>query len=300
MIKCIKRKCVTCKRLYAAVSVQKMADLPPERVHPGISAFDVVGVDIFGPFMVKFGRSQVKRYGCVYSCAVSRAVHIEKLDSLNTDSFINGFVRFVSRRGHPKTVMSDNGTNLVGTYNELQRSFAELDRHHIIQAARRRDIEWQFNPPMASHMGGIWERMIRTIRRILFAILSPNLRLSDEVLATVFCEAENIINSRPITKVSDDMHDDDPLTPNHLLMLNGNYSFPWAATHKTDAYRRQWRHAQFIVGHFWKRWVKEYLIELNRRQNGWRRNQISVLVMWCLSWTKTYPVARGLWGELLM
>ena len=266
MIKCIKRKCVTCKRLYAAASVQKMADLPPERVHPGISAFNVVGVDIFGPFMVKFGRSQVKRYGCVYSCAVSRAVHIEKLDSLNTDSFINGFVRFVSRRGHPKTVMSDNGTNLVGTYNELQRSFAELDRHHIIQAARRRDIEWQFNPPMASHMGGIWERMIRTIRRILFAILSPNLRLSDEVLATVFCEAENIINSRPITKVSDDMHDDDPLTPNHLLMLNRNYSFPWAATHKTDAYRRQWRHAQFIVGHFWKRWVKEYLIELHRRQ----------------------------------
>ena len=119
-----------------------MADLPPERVHPGIIAFNVVGVDIFRPFLVKFGRSQVKRYGCVYSCAVSRAVHIEKLDSLNTDSFINGFVRFVSRRGHPKTVMSDNWTNLVGTYNELQRSFAELDRHHIIQAARRREIEW--------------------------------------------------------------------------------------------------------------------------------------------------------------
>ena len=81
--------------------------------------------------------------------------------------------------------MSDNGTNIVGNCNGLQHSFDELDRRHIIQAARCREIELQFNPPVASHMGGLWERMIRTIWRI-FSILSPNLRLSDEVLATVF------------------------------------------------------------------------------------------------------------------
>ena len=73
MITCTKRKCVMCKQLYAAASVQRMADLLPERVHHGISAFNVFEVDIFGPFLVTFGLAQLKHYGCVYSCAVSCA-----------------------------------------------------------------------------------------------------------------------------------------------------------------------------------------------------------------------------------
>ena len=266
MIKRIKHECVTCKRLYGGPVTQRMADLPTLRCQPDAGPFSSVGVDIFGPFYVTVGRSQVKRYGCIFSCFTSRAVHVEKIDDLSADAFINCLIRFISRRGHPQLVRSDNGTNLVGARNELDRSFRQLNRDDVIRAARRRNIEWVFNPPLASHHGGLWERMIRTMRRVLFAILNSSTRLTDDVLTTVFCEAENIINSRPITKCSDDANDLEPLTPNHLLVLKGNYSYPWTNPNEGNLYQRKWRAVQCYVNTFWKRWLREYLPDLQRRQ----------------------------------
>ena len=108
--------------------------------------------------------------------------------------------------------------------------------------------------------------MIRTVCQVLFAILTPNVRLTDDVLSTVFCETETMVNSRPLTKGSDDIHDDSPVTPNHLLMMQANSAFPWDVTHENDVYRKRWRHAQHIASQFWKRWLREYLPELQRRQ----------------------------------
>ena len=266
LIKKVKRDCVTCKRLYAYPMTQQMADLPPERCVPGQPAFAYVGLDLFGPLYVKLGRAEVKRYGCLFTCFNSRAVHIEKLDSLETDSFINGFIRFVARRGEVLKVWSDNGTNLVGAKVELARSLRSLDREKVIGAARRRDVEWIFNPPLASHHGGVWERQIRTIRKVLMAVLTNCGRLTDDILHTVFCDVESIINSRPLTKCSDDVTDDVPLTPNHLLLMRGNFSHRWGKFFDGETYRRQWKQAQSIVTVFWRRWLREYLPELNRRQ----------------------------------
>ena len=150
-----------------------------------------------------------------------------------------------------------------------------MNREKIIQAARRCDIQWEFNPPLASHHGGAWERMIRTIRRVLYAILHRSPRLSDDVLATVFCEAENIVNSRPLTKCSDNVLDCDPLTPNHLLVLKGNYSFPWTNLKDGNMYQRKWRYVQHFVRLFWSRWTREYLPELHRRQK-WQQEMPNV------------------------
>ena len=205
LIKVIKEKFVTCRRLYAQGMVQKMADLPRERCEPGRAPFCFVGVDLLGIFYAKVGRSEVKRYRCLYTCFSTRVIHIEVLNNLEADTFIKGFVRFVSRRGYPQKVWSDNGTNLVGARSELSKSLRDLDRGKVVRMARRMEIEWVFNPPLASHHGGIWERMIRTVRRILVALLNSNTRLTDEILHTVFCEVECIVNSRPITKCSDDV-----------------------------------------------------------------------------------------------
>jgi len=147
-----------CKRLRGPTEVQKMADLPPDRLTPHKPAFYSVGVDCFGPFQVKRGRSQEKRYGCLFTCMTTRAIHIEKLSTLDADSFISALVRFCARRGKPETIRSDNGTNFVGGQRELPQAIrnwneANKTKKHLLL----KHITWELNPPSASHMGGIWE-----------------------------------------------------------------------------------------------------------------------------------------------
>ena len=237
LVKNIKHACITCKRLYAPAMSQKMSDLPDDRCKPNVPAFSCAGVDVFGPFYVKQGRASVKRYGCVFSCFSSRALHIEKLDDLSTSALINGLIRFCARRGPVRKIICDNGTNLVGAKNELIKSFCMIDKIQVGQAARRMKIDWEFHPPHASHHGGVYERMIRTVRRVLYAIVGKHGNLTDDVLTTVFCECENIVNSRPLTKCSDDVEDADPLTPNHLLLLRGNYAFQWTKSERGTCFR---------------------------------------------------------------
>ena len=207
------------RRLYGKPCVQMMSDLPKERIEPGKPPFTYVGVDVFGPFHVKVKRTVVKRYGCLFTCMVLRAIHIEVLMSLDTDSYLNAFRRFVARRGMPEKVFSDNGTNFVGGDAELRRSLSQLSKNDIVAYGQRVGVEWHFNPPHASHMGGAWERLILCVRRVMCGLLGGNVRLDDEILATVFCETEAIVNGRPLTKLSDDIDDPLPLTPNHLLLL---------------------------------------------------------------------------------
>ena len=114
-------------------------------------------------------------------------------------------------------------------------------------------------------MGGVWERQIRSIRRVMNAILK-NAVLDDERLATVFCEAESIINSRPITRASDCPDDAEPLTPNHLLLLRDGKRLPPGVFTMKDIYTRRWRHAQHLANRFWWRWVHEYIANIQHRQ----------------------------------
>ncbi|KAK6175033.1 hypothetical protein SNE40_013574 [Patella caerulea] len=112
-------RCLPCRKRQAPVGNQKMADLPKSRVTPDLPAFSSVGVDCFGPFMVKRGRSELKRWGCIFTCLACRAVHLEILHTMDTDSFINGLRRFIARRGCPVEIRSDNGSNFVGGNKEL-------------------------------------------------------------------------------------------------------------------------------------------------------------------------------------
>ncbi|XP_014679031.1 PREDICTED: uncharacterized protein LOC106818875 [Priapulus caudatus] len=265
LIKRIIRSYITCRKLFAKPRCQIMADLPQERVDSDKPPFTYVGIDVFGTFLVKVNRSEVKRYGCMFTCLVSRAVHIEMLYSLETESFINGFRRFISRRGHPDKVYSDNGTNFVGANAELKRALNELSRNEIEAYALRRNIDWHFNPPAASHMGGVWERMIGCARRVMEGFLVGPVKLTDDILETLFAEVESIINGRPLTKLSDDPRDPTPLTPNHLLLLRAGSTIPPGKFDKSDVFRRRWRHVQHLADQFWIKWVRMYLPELQKR-----------------------------------
>jgi len=130
-----------------------------------------MGVDYFGSILFKLRRSQVKRYGCVFTCLAIRAVHIEIVHDLPTDSFIQAFSRFVSRRGPPIEVFSDNGTNFRGAETEIKTALEKWNPDRIENCLRTRGIKWNFNPPHTRHTGGVWKRMMRSLRRILRALL---------------------------------------------------------------------------------------------------------------------------------
>ena len=126
-------------------------------------------------------------------------------------------------------------------------------------------------PPAASHMGGVWERQIRTCRKILSSLMRDQV-LDDERLDTLFCEVESIVNDRPITAVSDDPKDLEALTPNHLLKLGHGHPVPLRDLKQTDKYGKRWKHVQLLLELFWKRWIREYLPTLQCRQR-WIESQ---------------------------
>ena len=265
VVKSALRLCITCRKINGRLCSQKMADLPDTRMAMGDVPFAHAGVDCFGPFLVKRGRSMVKRYGCVFTCLTMRAVHVEVLDSLDTDSFVNAVRRFIARRGKPISITSDNGGNFVKGNKELSAGLKELDQDTLDRTMLERGIDWKFNPPHASHMGGIWERQIRTIRKVLQGIVHEQ-TLSDESLRTLMCEVESIVNSRPLTPMSDNINDLHTLNPNHLLLTREGPNLPPCATEETDRYRKRWRQVQYLATLFWRRWKKQYLPELQRRQ----------------------------------
>jgi transposase InsO family protein len=141
-------------------------------------------VDYFGPLEIKRGIAVVKRWGAIFTCMTSRAVHIEVANSLDTSSCINALRRFISRRGQVKRLRSDNGTNFVGAKRELQKAFSAVRQDQIQKTLREQGIEWTFNPPGASHHGGIWERMIRSVRQVLCSVLKEQ-TVNDEGLHTI-------------------------------------------------------------------------------------------------------------------
>ena len=286
VVKSVARNCFKCKRLFASPSSQFMADLPLERIEIGKPPFVEVGLDCFGPILIKQGRSQVKRYGCIFTCLACRAVHLEVLSGMDTDSFLNGLKRFIARRGQPQTIICDNGTNFVGGRSELAKSMKSVDVQRIEKYALIKDIEWKFNPPYASHMGGIWERLIRTVRKVLAGLLDVNLssRMSDDMLQTLLCEIESILNGRPLTKVSSDVLDDRALTPNHLILLREHVAVPTGQFCEADLYRKKWRAVQHLADQFWRRWLREYVPELQRRCKWLDKNRnfkIGDLVLIC-------------------
>lgn len=165
----IVKDCTVCRRVHGRPAGQREAPLPLERVEPGEPPFTNTGVDCFGPFSVKLMRRSFKRYGCLFTCLATRTIHLEVLCALDADAFMNALARFVARRGTPKKMFSDNGTNFTRANKELQAAFQSW-RHNdkVASSLLRQQIEWKYIPPTASHMGGVWERQIRTVRKVLW------------------------------------------------------------------------------------------------------------------------------------
>lgn len=259
------RHCTVCRRNNFRPQRQREADLPRDRVEQGGKPFRSTGLDVFGPIVVKHGRKQIKRFGCMFTCMTTRAVHLEVLDALDADALLNAITRFVSRRGTPERIRSDNGTNMVAASKEIREAMRRLRKDDgVTKKLQQKGIDWIFIPPGAPHMGGAWERQIGTAKKILRAIIGSQ-SIDDYRLMTLFCEVESVINSRPITPVSDDPKDLEALTPGHLLRGGSDLGISAPGEDLSVSYRRRWRHVQVMTEKFWQRFVREYIPMLRQR-----------------------------------
>ena len=232
--------------------------LPDFRVSDDF-AFTQVGVDFAGPVYAKpiFSKGTkspvFKTYICLFTCASSRALHLELVPDLSTKAFIRCLQRFMSRRGIPKMFISDNGKTFKA--NEL----AEF--------ATRNNISWKFNIERAPRWGGFFERLVKSVKRCLRKIVR-RARLTYEESETVLVEIECVINSHPLTYVHSDEVCEGPLTPSHLVMGRRLLSQAPVVRDETDtpagngSLSRRATYLKKLLEHFWKRWSREYLLEL--------------------------------------
>ncbi|XP_062698473.1 uncharacterized protein LOC134284144 [Aedes albopictus] len=259
------KDCSWCKVNKCVPAVPRMAPLPVQRLTPQLRPFSYVGVDYFGPVVVTVGRRSEKRWICLFTCLVTRAIHMEIAHSLSSQSCVMAIRRFICRRGTPLEIFSDNGTNFQAASKELAQKVQciETECADIFTDARTR---WSFNPPAAPHMGGIWERLVRSAKEALKALHDGG-KLTDEILLTVLCEAEDMVNSRPLTYVPQESADCEALTPNHFLrgLPSGVREEANLPTTSAEALRDSYKRSQQLADILWTRWLKEYIPTINHR-----------------------------------
>ncbi|XP_073815948.1 uncharacterized protein [Musca autumnalis] len=268
----VTRNCQWCKVYKVKPNVPLMAKLPRARLASFESPFSYTGLDFFGPLMVTVGRHKEKRYGCLFTCLTMRAVHIELGHSLNTSSCILAIRNFMARRGIPREFFSDNGTNFVGAERELREALNDVDKNAFVREFTTTTTKWNFNPPSSPHMGGAWERLVRSIKTVLYKI-TPSRAPSDEVLFSNLIEVENIINSRPLAYVPIGDEVEEAITPNHFLVGSSNGLKPMSMCDDSGVVLRQsWLISQQYANMFWKKWLAEYLPSLTCRSKWFERH----------------------------
>ena len=202
----------------------------------------------------------------MFTCLEIRAVHLEIAWGLDTSSFLNAFFRMADRRGMPKLVVSDNGTNFVRANKELKNILLKLDTNKIIEKTSKKCVEWHFNPPLAPHFGGVFEIMIKSAKRAMKSQIG-NAEINDEEFLTFIMSVEHLVNSGPLTYQTYNSSDIVPLTPNHFLhgMLGDNFA---PEIDRSKTLLKRWKKVQEIVKMFWKRFMKEWIPTQIPRKNG--------------------------------
>ena len=200
LCKKIIRNCSICQRHNALpFKYPNMWPLPAERVTQS-PPFSFTGVDLMGPLTIKnIVNEDEKRYVALFTCLVTRMVHLEVTTDLSARSFLLVFKRFISRRGVPVKMISDNGTNFRLAESILRRDDS-LNCSEFSLFLAKHHVQWSFIPPASPWMGGAWERMVGTVKRALSKTMGRR-KVSEEILATFLCEVESAVISRPLTVV---------------------------------------------------------------------------------------------------
>lgn len=287
--------CVTCTRFRMQPVEQLMGDLPSCRVTQA-EAFVRTGLDFAGPFEIRKApgrppstraykdvRTQkeieaqtttMKAWILIFTCMVTRAVHIDVCVGLKMEEFLAAFSRFVNRKGRCMELFSDNALTFIGADNELKRVLTEWSENIPAAEMAKFQTVWKYITPSAPHQGGAWESMVKRVKHHMKRTIGQRILTRDE-LYTITTEIEGILNSRPLWTASDDPMDMAPITPAHLLL--GKTIMPQPLTEccidTPDNRLTTWGRQQKIKQMFWRRWQTEYLAHLQQRSKWYRQKE---------------------------
>ena len=262
-VKRVVRRCAGCKRFQAvAFANPPIGPLPSDRTE-GNSPFEVIGVDYMGPMTYKTSANKVRKaYVLLYSCSLTRAIHLELLPTLETQDFLASFKRFIARRGRPRKVYSDNGGTFVGAAAWLRKVMHDERLNNYLAQHR---IEWTFNLSRAPWWGGQFERLVGVVKQSLQKSVGRAL-LTFAELSEVLLDVEVALNGRPLSHVEDD-HELPTLTPNGLLYPQCN-TIPILKPHHEDFdLRKRAKYLENCKRAMWNRWTSEYVRGLRERHN---------------------------------
>lgn len=267
-----------CRRVQGNTLVPKMGDLPRQRINANFP-FVSCGIDMAGPFYTinRKGRGAklTKTYLCLFICLRYKCVHLEAVSDLTKDAFIMTLRRFISRRGRPVEIFSDNGRNFVGAANEIKQLFEQ--NNTLAEFAAQEGLKFVTTPSLAPHFGGIWESNIKSAKFHVKRVMG-NSHLTFEEITTLFSQIEAILNSRPLCPLSPSPDDFLYLSPGHFLIGRPLNALPSTNLEDLPQNRLQ-RYAQLeqIRQHFWRRWQREYISELQTRTK-WKQDKTRLKV----------------------
>lgn len=277
------QKCIICFKLKAKASEQLMGSLPEGRVSPS-RVFEKVGIDYGGPFHIKMHRVRkpliLKSYIVLFVCFITKAVHIELVTDLTTESFINCLKRFISRRNRPSEIHCDNASTFKGAsnvLNDLYKLQSNTNHQSKVQGyAAEMGIQFKFIPSYSPVFGGLWEAGIKSTKYHIKRVVGDTITTYEE-LNTILIQIEGILNSRPLAALStSDTTDYSYLTPGHFLTGKSLSTFPEPDLSDVPINRLSfWKKCTKMVQSFWKQWHKQYLVLLQNRPK-WFKETLNI------------------------
>ena len=274
VLRSVKAHCNECILRSVEPCDPVIGPLPEYRVNPDLEPFEVTGVDLMGPIMtIQYGRVK-KVWIMIFTCALTRFVHLHIVDSLESIKVLEAIVIFIAAHGPVRKFISDNGTNFVGAARIIEEDYKNSMIFFLQQPeslgqelAEKFNIEWSFIPPGSPWFGGFYERFNREIKRSLGDTLTKR-RLTKVELNIAVHETAHRLNLRPLTHNPIGAEDEPVLTPHHLAkhrsgwpLLPGMHNGKFVAVDDRSIYRK----GRMLADELMRKFTSFYLPVLTKR-----------------------------------
>jgi hypothetical protein len=303
LVQSIQRKCFVCRLRSGKPMTQLQSALPVTRLGQHLRAFADTGIDYAGPFELKMGRAKARKkvWVLVLTCMATRAVHFEPTGGMETTHVINAISRFVDIRGTPVTITSDNQTSFTKANKTLTEWLEKIDFRQVVKDTQRlsesRGIKWNFNPPRAPHFGGVFEIIVKAMKRALETSIGRE-DLTEEEFRTVISKAAWMLNSRPIQRVGN-VSDLETLSPAHFLgACPEEATFPPDLPPGRNDLPGRLEQQIKVQSHIWKRFHAEIIPELVSRKKWLYQEETVRVGDLMVEIDDNNP--RGLWKKVLI